>query len=996
MRLLRILLTGMLAVISFSALAQTPGNISLTLTDENTGEPVGYATVSVSKAGETKALKYALTDENGKAVIEKVRNGNYVIKAELLGYKAYEKTVKVEGDLNLGTIKMALDQQMLDAAKVTGIGNPIIIKKDTVEYNASSFKTTDNDMLEDLLKKLPGVEVESDGTVKANGKTIEKITIGGKTFFLNDPQLATKNLPANMIEKIKVVQKKSEQAEFTGIDDGEETTVLDLSVRPGMMNGLFGNVTAGGGHDIPQAGYYNDEVTWKNDGWRYQGAAFAGKFTDKSQISVVLNANNNNNRSFNDLAGSMMAGMRGGGMGRGMNFFGTGNGITTSWMGGINGAWDLFDDKMNLGGNYVYNGSSRYVEEESIRNTYLEDGSTLDYWEKGTNSTDSYGNRFGMRLEHKFSEKTSILFEPSLDFGHGNFREFSEFDTKKNGTINTNDGFTNNTGDNSNLSTSGRFLLRQRLGIPGRTLTVRVRYSFSNNTTDGLNQSLTNNYGQDADNQTTSDIINQRFHQNQKSTSVRGTFTYTEPLGRNFYVEGNYSYNWSRSTSDKLTYDSGAGYGIDGRSMGYIIAGETLNGSYSNSILNKGISQNIGTNLLYQDKKLSAQVGVGVVPTITDNVTNGNTYHDRVVNISPRARVMYDINDYENIRIFYRGNSSQPSTSQLMPVLDNSNPLRMTFGNPYLSPYFSHSLRAEFNYMNRATFTSFHAGADGSMTQNPIINASWYGTNGATYSLPVNGPTSASINIRSFLNSPIAKSNFSISNMLFTSYGSNYSYVGSTFDSSPYITTDPISGAITDFDYDRFHDDFPELGKKDYDAFTLNHTQSWSLTERMNVTYRNDLLEIRAGGATNTNKSWYTIASKSTNRTWNNTVNGSVNWTVGKTGLTIQSDMNYKWYKGYATQQDPEYIWNANISMQVFKNQATISLRAFDILNQAKNLSVSDTANYHVESRNNTLGRYVLLSFTWKFGTFSGRGGRGRGGFGGRGGYGGGRRPSFF
>ena len=159
MRLLRILLTGMLAVISFSALAQTPGNISLTLTDENTGEPVGYATVSVSKAGETKALKYALTDENGKAVIEKVRNGNYVIKAELLGYKAYEKTVKVEGDLNLGTIKMALDQQMLDAAKVTGIGNPIIIKKDTVEYNASSFKTTDNDMLEDLLKNLPGVEV---------------------------------------------------------------------------------------------------------------------------------------------------------------------------------------------------------------------------------------------------------------------------------------------------------------------------------------------------------------------------------------------------------------------------------------------------------------------------------------------------------------------------------------------------------------------------------------------------------------------------------------------------------------------------------------------------------------------------------------------------------------------------------------------------------------------------------------------------------------------
>ncbi|MCR5244476.1 MAG: TonB-dependent receptor family protein [Bacteroidales bacterium] len=992
MRLFKTLLIGLMAMISYPALAQAPGNISLTLTDETTGEPVGYATVSLHRTAETKAFKYALSSDSGKAVIEKVKGGTYVIKAEMLGYKAFEKSVKVDGNLDLGVIKMALDQETLDAAKVTGVGNPIIIKKDTVEYSASSFKTTDNDVLEDLLKKLPGVEVASDGTVTANGKTIEKITIDGKTFFLDDPQLATKNLPAKMIEKVKVVQKKSEQAEFTGIDDGEETTILDLSVRPGMMNGIFGNVSAGGGHDVPQSGYYDDETTWKNDGWRYQGAAFAGKFTDKSQLSIVLNANNTNNRSFSDLAGSMMADMRGGGMGRGMSLFGTGNGITTSWMGGVNGAWDLLDDKMNLGGNYLYNGSKKYVEEESIRNTYLEDGSTLDYWEKGTNSTNSYGNRFGMRLEHKFSEKTSILFEPSVNFGNGNFVEFSEFDTKKNGSVNTNDGFNTNTGDNDNFSTSGRFLLRQRLGKAGRTFTFRVRYSFSNNTSDGLNQSLTNNYDSDGLTVASNDIVNQRYHQNRKSSSIRSNLTYTEPLGHDFYIEGNYSYNWSRSTSEKLTYDSGAGYTVSDNAMGYMAAGETLNGSYSNNILNKGISQNIGTNLLYQTKKLSAQIGVGVVPTITDNITNGNTYHDKVVNIAPRARLMYDISDYKNIRVFYRGRSSQPGTSQLMPVLDNSNPLRMAFGNPYLSAYFDHNLRAEFNFMNRATFTSFHVNGGGSMTQNPIINASWYGTNGATYSLPVNGPTSANAYLSSFLNTPIAKSNFSISNMFFSRYGSSYSYVGSAFDSSSYITTDPISGSVTDFDYELFHKDFPDLGKKDYDEFTLNHIQSWSLSERLNLTYRNDYLEVRAGGSTNTSKSWYTIASKSTDRTWNNQLNGSVDWTVGKSGLTIQTDMNYNWYKGYTTKQDPEYIWNANISMQMFKKQGTLSLRAYDILNQAKNLSVSDTANYHIESRNNTLGRYVILSFTWRFGTFGGQ--KGGHGFGGRGGYGG-RRPMF-
>ncbi|MDY5782153.1 MAG: carboxypeptidase regulatory-like domain-containing protein, partial [Candidatus Cryptobacteroides sp.] len=363
----------LMSAFSFTGSAQSR-SVSLVLKDKSTGEPVAYATVSLTKSGEKTPYKYVLTDDGGKAVIDKVAAGSYTVKAELLGYKEYTRDITVKEAVNLGEVEMAPDTRMLDAASVTATGNPIIIKKDTVEYNASSFKTTDNDVLEDLLKKLPGVEVGEDGSVTANGQTISKITIDGKTFFLDDPSLASKNIPAKIVEKVKVVQKKSEQAQFTGIDDGQEETVIDLSIQKGMMNGLFGNVMAGGGHDWLEKS--SSELADNGD-WRYQGAAFIGRFTEKSQISVILNANNTNNRGFNDLSGNMMGSMRGSGMGRGSGGWGNSNGITSSWMGGVNGAWDLFGDKMNLGANYLYNNTQKDIMEGSSKTTYLDDGSQL-------------------------------------------------------------------------------------------------------------------------------------------------------------------------------------------------------------------------------------------------------------------------------------------------------------------------------------------------------------------------------------------------------------------------------------------------------------------------------------------------------------------------------------------------------------------------------------------------------------------------------------------
>lgn len=953
------------------AFAQGGGTVTLSLTDSSTGEAVGFATVSITKPGNTKPYKYALSDDKGKTVFDKVAAGKYVLKAELLGYKPLTKDIEVKGKLDLGALKMDPDKQVLDAASVSAAGNPIVIKKDTIEYNASSFKTTENDVLEDLLKKLPGVEVSEDGTVTANGQTISKITIDGKTFFLDDPQLASKNIPAKIIDKVKVVEKKSEQAEFTGIDDGNDETIIDLSIQKGMMNGLFGNVMAGAGHDVRKQ-VSGSELSSGNGDWRYQGAGFLGRFTDKNQLSVVINGNNTNNRGFNDLAGSMMQGMRGGGggMGRGSRGWGPGNGITTSWMGGLNGNTSLFDGKMDLGGNYLYNNNETYVEEKSKKITYL-DNHNLIYNNEGSNTTNSDGHRFGVRLEHKFSENTSILFQPQVSFGNGDFNEISKFSTltEKDGTTTkTNDGFTSNTGSNNNWRTNGFFLFRQKLGKAGRTLSFNARYNFSGNETNGFNQSRTTTYDE-FEAAVSDSIINQRFNQNQDTKSLSGRLTYTEPLGKGFFVEANYEASWNRTSSTKNTFDSGVVSGFDYNNLIYNSVGEKINEVYSSEIINRYVNQRIGANFVYQKDKLRAQAGVSANPTDTHNETSGyDTYDSHVLNWAPQAMLWYDIDDNTNVRGFYFGRSQQPSVSQLMRVPDNTNPLSVSFGNMYLEPYFNHSFRSDFRHTNKKNFLSVNAGLDGGIVKNPIVNAQWYGTNGAQYSIPVNGKDSYNGSFRIMLNSPIAKSNFSVFLMSRASYSKSSSYVGSSsFDMGKYYEGDNYDAE--NFLADKFLEDFHSLD------FTLNNLQTVGLMERLRLTYRNDIVELTVGGRTRMSKSWYTIANQSTNMTWSNQVSASMNWTVPG-GLGIVADGNYNWYNGYTTDQGTQLILNAKITKMLFKDKFTLALNAYDILDQAKNLSVSDSSNYHTETLNNTLGRYIVVSLTYRFGNFGGKGGR--------------------
>ena len=980
-----------MAAVAFAAYAQGGVSVSMVLSDSSNGEPVGFATVSLTDTTTAKTYKFSMSAADGKVYILGVRNGVFLLKAEMMGYKTYSNIVKVSGkSVDLGTVRLEPDIQLLEAARVTAVGNQMIVKKDTVEYTASLFKTSDNDMLEELLKKLPGVEVDSDGTITANGETITKVMIDGKEFFLDDPQLATKNIPAKIIEKVKVVEKKSDQAEFTGIDDGDEETVIDLSIKPGMMDGWFGNAMAGGGHDIRQKGYYSAENPWYKDGWRYQGAMMAGRFGKKSQLSIILNANNTNNRGFNDVAGSMMQTMRGArGMGRGVGGWGR-NGITTSWMAGANGAFDLLDGDMELIGNYLYNGSNRYVTEDSRKITYMDDGTNTIYDNRGENITNSQGHRFGVRLEHKFSENTSILFEPQFNFGHGNFSENSDFETytKRQDGSETRDnyGFSDNTGFNTNWNASGFFLFRQRLGKPGRTISANIRYDFSNNDLDGFNQSYTHNDNPE-EGETPEEIVNQRYDQESKSSSISGRIVYTEPLGGDFYLEANYSYSWNRSTSFKNTYDSSTNDGVENGYLNYNSQGETWNPYYSNSVVNDYQNHSAGMNFMYQKGKVRAQLGAAFRPTITDNETNGEKYESTVYNWSPQMMLSYDFNDNSNVRMFYFGRSSQPSTSQLMPVADNSDPRNVSFGNPYLEPYFNHNIRGMFRYTNKDTFTSIHTRVGGAMVQNGITNALWYDDDKVQYSLPLNGPVSGNADMRFSVSSPIARSQFSIFSMTNFRYSRSMSYVGRS-QMGDAFTTMYYNETEGTMDYETFHRDFFEhsdpasrcLELLDY--FQQSNTNSLSFTQRLRFTFRNDLVEIDLGGRTRMSKSWYSVTEYNQSATWNNKIDLSMNWTIPG-GINLIADADYNWYNGYSTQQEDEFVLNAEISKLLFKDKFTLALKAYDILGQSKNLNVSDESNYHQETVNNTLGRYIILSLTYRFGNFNGNGQqRGPGGHG--------------
>ena len=732
------LLSALLLIFSaWSLFAQKGDNtVKVKLTDTLSLEPVSFATIYLSKDGSTSAY-YAVTDADGKGMIKGVPAGKYMFVADMVGYRKLIRNITVDKAVtDLGELFMSEDVEMLDAVVVSAVGNPIVVKKDTIEYSAAAYKTTDNDVLEDLLKKLPGVDVDSDGAISYQGETINKIMIGGKEFFLDDPSLASKNIPAQIIQKVKIVDKKSDQAEFTGIDDGNEEKVIDLSIKPGMLEAWFGNVTAGGGHDLQT----------EEHAARYQASGMIGRFTENNQISFILNGNNTNNRGFNDMNSEMGGGMRGRGFG------GNRGGIMTSWMAGVNGNMNIGGDKdREIGGNYLYNGSIRDVEERSSRTTFLGDGSSLMTDNNETSRFFSDGHRGGVVFDYKFNDKTSILFRPRFNYGRSRYDEMSEYSTDNSESGKVNDGRSESSSDGISWRTNGRLLLRQKIGeAKGRTLSLNLDYSLSNNDYSGINYSETNTYTDNVLSGT--ELIDQRYDQKDESYSVSADLTYTEPLGRNFFLLGSYRFDWQQYQSEKMTYDN-----VSGRLMD----------DYSSRMTNTFLSHRMQVSMMKQEEKYNLQIGVNAEPSTTRTVGQMGAARDTsytVWNFAPSARFDYNFSDNEFLRLFYWGRTSEPSVNQLMPVPDNSDPLYVSLGNAGLRPEFQHRLRMHYDY------TDINS-------DRPVIGG----------------------DLMFMVNSQIAKSGFSIMSFTRAAVNSSLSYTGNdtTATTLDEIMDDLIAGRTT-------------------------------------------------------------------------------------------------------------------------------------------------------------------------------------------------------
>lgn len=899
---------------------QAKGNYFKTvIIDSISNQPLEFATLSAIYEGETKPSKYALSDVKGVVILQGLKPGRYTIRFEYMGYKT--KTIKYEmkrGGNEMEKFYVREDVNMLNAVVVSDVGNQMQVKKDTIEYNAASFKINDSDMLEELLKKLPGVEIASDGTITANGKTINKIMIDGKTFFLDDPQLATKNLPAKIVNKVRVVERKSDQAQFTGIDDGEEETVLDLNIKKGMMDGWFGNFSGGYGTKD-----------------RYEAAGMFGKFTQKTQISFIGNGNNTNNRGFNDLAASMMGNMRGGGRG-GFNF--SGNGITTSWMGGVNANTEVLGGDMKLSGNYLYSGSDKNIKERSSKETFLYSGKSMFNNAEGFDKTRTDGHRFAAEMDYKISENTSILFRPRFNFGSGDFNSENRFSTLT-GADSTNRGYSRSYGDNNSKDMSGNLLLRQRLGKPGRTMSVNFTYSFSDNDITGYNLSNTHYFVNDSNS-----IIDQKYKADNNSYGLGARLSYTEPLGKNFFVEGEYGYNYKQSKSDKDTYNKDAN--------GYYTL---LDDDYTSHYKNTFVTQRAELSFMKQEEKYNITIGGSLQPSSTTSTGRGRDTTYTVLNFAPSARFDYKFSDSKFLRIRYRGRTSQPSLNQLLPIPDNSNPLNITIGNPDLNPEFSHNLQLEYRTNNPQKMSWFGTNINASYTTDKIISRIWYDDNGVRYIQPYNDNTGIySTNAMVMFNTRLGKSDFSIFTFSRVGFNNSISYVSSA-------------------------------GK-----YIKNITRNLSMTENFRLTYRNNTVEITAGGRTTYNNAWYSVKGQSKAATWSNAINGSFNINIPG-GLNITSDISHNFYFGYGEGYgESKTIWNAEISKTLFKSAATLKVKIYDILKDSKNIYRTTTDNYIQDVENNTLGQYVMVSLVYRFGKFNAgsmRRGAPGGPGGGRGGY---------
>ena len=747
----------MLLMILFSpmAFAQQSGvNVTGSVVEQGSDTPIEQATVRLLNVKDSAMVRGVVSARNGSFTLKNVKKGSYLLHITFIGYDPLYQPLQITGKknpVNVGKLELSDGAIELGEAVVIGKAPEVTVRNDTVEYNADSYKVTEGSVLEDLLKKMPGVEVDSEGKITVNGKEVKKVMVDGKEFFSDDPKVASKNLPAKMIDKLQVLDKKSDMAQMTGFDDGEEETVINLTVKPGMKQGWFGNAYGGYGSKD-----------------RYEGNAMVNRFVNNDQITFMGGANNTNNMGFSDLASTMFSGMGGGGGRRGG--FGAGSGITSSGNAGLNFSKEFKPDKLTLGGNTRYSHSDNDARSKSDRQNILPgDSSSYDNSEAMSRTkSDNFGVDF--RLEWKPDTMTQLIFRPSFSLSHSmndNFSDATTLDNERD-TVNTNKSSNYSESNGYNLNASIDF--SRKLNNKGRVFSATLSGGNSDSYSDGMNRSDIVYFNQtDA---LKNSIIDQRSRYDNKGFNYRAYVSWVEPIGHNNFIQATYSISQRKQEALKNVYNQDA----DG-------IYNVLDSAYSQSYRNNFISQRASLSFKSQRAKFNYTIGLNLDPSYSssENFVGDTTLSKitrKVVNLSPMAQFNYMFDKRTNLRIMYNGRTSQPSMTQLQPVADISDPTNITIGNPDLNPRYTNNVFIRFQQFTPEKQRAFMIMANGSYIINDIESYTSYnqetGVKTTTYK-NVNGNYSG--NVRMMLNTPLKNKKFSINSMTMASFANSNGYI---------------------------------------------------------------------------------------------------------------------------------------------------------------------------------------------------------------------------
>lgn len=917
----KIFLLLLLACLTTTLLAQKNGSVNGVAFDTISKQPVAAATVTVLERKDSSLVTFTMTGSDGRFELKGLANGDYRLMITHVSYHNSNKFFSIteaNKTAELGNLIMNDKAKVLEEVVLAAEAPPVTLINDTIQYNAGSFKVQPNASVEQLLKKLPGVKVEKDGTIKAQGEKVNRVLVDGKEFFGNDPKVATKNLPADAVDKVQVYDKQSDQATLTGFEDGNYEKTINLKLKKDKKKGMFGKINAGVG---------NKE--------RYEGKFNVNSFKGARQFSAIGMGNNTNAEGFSfmdilNFSGELARMQRGGGgnininisgedaAAMGINGGGRNNGINTAWGGGLNYN-NIIGSKLDFQSNYFYNRYNPNQESHIQRQYFLPDSS---YFYNQNSFADNLNNshRFNLNTLYQVDSMNSIRITPSFSYQTTNNRSQTDYQTLSEDKVLTNEGFSNNTSSTKGYNFRNDITWRKKFARKGRTFSLSLQTSLNESDGDGSLSSINSFYYPNGS-LLKRDTLNQQSTTKGDLKGYNAKAVYTEPVWKRSLLEFSVSKSNTKSTSEKLTHDYNK---LNGKY-------DQLNNTLSNDFENTYGYINAGIRIRTQKKKYSYAVGAnwqqaeleGKITTGVKDSLISKTFR----NILPNARFQYNLTRFKSFSLSYNTSTNQPGMSQLQPVPDNSNSLNIREGNPDLKQEFNHTAQVHLTlvspYKNKNLFMFLTAQA----TQNKIVNYDSINSLGVKRTKPVNVNGVYNINNSISYSMPVR----------FLKGTVEVSSNTGVFKTKQFINT--VGNDIRTFSVG------PEL------RLDMNPTEK---------------LNVGVGAGFNYNKTKYSLQSALNTNYLSQEYNASLDWEMPK-GFFFATDFMYTINSQRAAGFNTKVpLWNASISKQMLKfNRGELKLSARDLLNKNVGISRNTNNNYMEDSKVLTLRQFFLLSFTY-------------------------------